>query len=171
MSALVSGNHKAALAILKYVLTEDGKNRKLNFLENAILQQNVSGMGPLQLLIQGILPPGFPYDSNNKMVCVYNLPPGVTAQQLMDLFKSYYPSVYRVEVKGEDAFRRSGRDSDTSEQFVCVCVCVCVFVCVCVCVCVLVCVCVCVVCVCVCVCVWVCVCVGGLCVCACVCVV
>ena len=97
-------------------------------------------MTPLQLFVRSLLPSSLSYDLCSKVMKVFNLPSGVTAQQLYELFHSYYPSVYRVEVKDGD--KEEGENIDSGKSVLCivhvVCTCLCiliyiVFVCMCVC--------------------------------------
>ena len=102
-------------------------------------------MTPLQLFVQSLLPSAVSYDLCSKVMRVFNLPSGSTAQQLYELFHSYYPSVYRIEVKNGE--REEGENSDSGSNVcdgmyvlhvcgVCACVHACVRVCVCACMCV-----------------------------------
>ena len=133
--ALKHQNHTAALVILDFVNrnrsaalptsispppSADDKPSTHSLFSSTILQHSGEGMTPLQLFVKSLLPSAVSYDLCCKVMRVFNLPTGVTAQQLYDLFHSYYPSVYRVEVKNGD--KEEGENSD-SGKYVCSCVC------------------------------------------------
>ena len=128
--ALRHQSHSAALAILDFVnhkrstgeitssspLSSSATNglRSNSLFTSAILQHSGEGMTPLQLFVQSLLPSAISYDLCSKVMRVFNLPSGSTAQQLYELFHSYYPSVYRIEVKNGD--REEGENSDSGSN-------------------------------------------------------
>ena len=116
MSALVHRNYAAALKILTFVERHDhapissAPNNAL--FRHAVLGSSTSlGMTSLQLLLSSLTPQ---YDARTQQLRVTNVPPGFTAQQLLKLFHTRYPSVYRAEVYKASVQGSTSSDSESS---------------------------------------------------------
>ena len=91
MTATAHQNFTAATKILTFV---DGLD-DADVFQSAIMSWNREGMTPVQVFLSSY---GSCYDSRGMRLYVSSLPMGYTAQQLLQLFRECYPSVYRAEI-------------------------------------------------------------------------
>ena len=90
MAAISHQNIKSALKMYRFV-----EQHLPDSFESAIIPKNREGLSPLHMLLASYCTC---YDSLNMKLYISSMPVGYTAQQLLSLFKEYYPSVYRAEV-------------------------------------------------------------------------
>ena len=82
------------MTFVDHLVSSSPEENKYLF-EEAILTCNSAGMTPLQIFYASY---STCYDTLSMKLYVSSLPLGYTAQQLLSLFKEYYPSVYKAEV-------------------------------------------------------------------------
>lgn len=109
----------SALKIFRFV-----QEKCPDIFEKAILPRNREGLTPIQLLIASF---STCFDVLNMKLYISSMPVGYTAQQLLTLFKEFYPSAYRAEVTKDteiddsvpqeaDESSEEETDSDSEDQ-------------------------------------------------------
>ena len=112
MTAIANQNYSIASRILSHVTQTPPKLDSL--LVPTILAKNRVGMTPIQMLFASLTSH---YDIHSMRLFVTNIPVGFTAQQLLQLFKDYYPSVYRAEIiRDSDENGQSPAESSDSDS-------------------------------------------------------
>ena len=112
MTAIANHNYPTASQILSYVTRSPTKLNEL--LKPAILERNREGMTPVQMIFASL---SSHYDIHSMRLYVMNVPVGFTAQQLLHLFKNYYPSAYRAElIRDNEEEERSAGESSESDS-------------------------------------------------------
>ena len=93
MTAIAYQNFTGAHKILNFI--DELTPSHPSLLSEACLIRNRVGMTPLQLFFASY---STCYDIQQMRLYVSSLPLGYTAQQLLTLFKEFYPSVYKAEI-------------------------------------------------------------------------
>ena len=117
MTAVSSQNFHLALAILRFVTGTSfsaaiAASHQPSLYADSVLVRNREGMTPLQAIFASFSPH---YDVGSMRLFVSSIPVGYTAQQLFQLFKDCYPSVYRAEIS-RHLEEDSGDESGSSES-------------------------------------------------------
>lgn len=117
MTAISMQNFHAALAILGFATNNFSatlsQNYQSSLYADSVLARNRDGMTPLQALFASF---SSHYDVRSMRLFVSSIPVGYTAQQLLQLFKDCYPSVYRAEIARQYEEEGSGDESGSSES-------------------------------------------------------
>ena len=109
MCAIAHLNMASALKLFRFV-----QEQCPSIFNEAILPRNREGMTPIQLLISSF---STCFDLLNMKLYISSMPVGYTAQQLLSLFKEFYPSVYRAEVTKDTEIDDSApQDADYSSE-------------------------------------------------------
>ena len=109
MCAIAHLNMASATKIFNFV-----KDKCPDIFDNAILPRNREGMTPINMLITSF---ATCFDLMNMKLYISSMPVGYTAQQLLTLFKEFYPSVYRAEVtKDTEVDDSAPQEADESSE-------------------------------------------------------
>ena len=109
MCAIAHLNMASALKIYRFV-----KEKCPEIFGEALLPQNREGLTPIQMLIASF---STCFDLLNMKLYISSMPVGYTAQQLLTLFKEFYPSVYRAEVtKDTEVDDSAPQEADESSE-------------------------------------------------------
>ena len=95
MTAIAYQNFTGAYKILVFIDELDSSSVTPTLLSDACLSQNRVGMTPVQMFFASY---STCYDIQQMKLYISSLPLGYTAQQLLSLFKEFYPSVYKAEI-------------------------------------------------------------------------
>ncbi len=112
MCAIAHLNMASALKIYRFV-----KEQCQDIFEQAILPRSREGLTPIHMLLSSF---STCFDLLNMKLYISSMPVGYTAQQLLSLFKEFYPSVFRAEVtkdtEVDDSAPQDGEESSEEES-------------------------------------------------------